>query len=96
MAQDNAAEPLLELKSEIGDYARKFLGNDKPRAKSGVVYAGDKADTSYHDGMVKEANESFRRAAEKRRGTNLKGSSSSETKRRSKRKSARRKPTQGK
>lgn len=95
MAQDNAAQPLLDLKSKIGEYARKFIGSDKPVSK-GVVYAGDKPDTSYHDSMVKAANESFRRAAEKRRGTTLKGASSSGAKRRSKRKSTQRKPNQGK
>ena len=96
MAQDNAAQPLLDLRAKIGEYSRKFLGDDKPLEKRGVVYAGDKPDTSYHDQMVKAANESFRRAAEKRRGTNLKGSSSSETKRRSKRKFTQRKRKQGK
>lgn len=58
MAQDNAAQPLLDLRAKIGEYARKFLGSDKPLAKRGVVYAGDKPDTSYH--------ESFRKAAQRK------------------------------
>lgn len=66
MAQDNAAQSLLDLRSKLGEYARKFLGGDKPLAKRGVVYAGDKPDTSYHDEMVKEANESFRKAAQRK------------------------------
>lgn len=68
MAQDNAAQPLLDLRAKIGEYARKFLGDDKPLAKRGVVYAGDKPDTSWHDEMVKEANESFRKAADRKVG----------------------------
>lgn len=88
MAQDDPAQGIINWEKNfwsLGGLLNKRSG--KPASKP---------DTSYHDQMVKEANESFRRADEKRRGTNLKGSSSNETKRRSKRKSARRKPTQGK
>lgn len=74
MAQDNAAQPLLDLRSKLGEYARKFLGDDKPSEKQGVVYAGSKPDTSYHDSMVKAANESFLKADEAKRKVGKKAS----------------------
>lgn len=89
MAQDDPAAGIEKWEKNFWSLGGLLKGKS-PRSSAA------KADTSYHDEMVKEANESFRKAAEKRRGTNLKGSSSRETKRRSKRKSARRKPTQGK
>lgn len=88
MAQQNfgAASPIAGYFKKIADF---FDNTPKPASLS-------KEDTSWHDAMVRKANESFREADEKRRGMTLKGASSSGTRRRSRRKSAQPKPKYGK
>lgn len=70
---ENAAEPLLNLRAEIGHLARLFLdGHDDgpPASGSGTPSDADWArqnNNPYHNEMVREANESFRIADEKKR-----------------------------
>lgn len=88
MAQDDPAQGIINWEKNfwsLGGLLNKRSG--KPASKP---------DNSYLDSQVKAANESFRKADEARRGTTLKGASSSGAKRRSKRKSTQRKPNQGK
>lgn len=59
MAQDSPAKPLLDLRDKLYSAADKFLSYDKPINKKST----QKSDTSWHDGMVKQANESFRKSA---------------------------------
>jgi hypothetical protein len=51
-----AAQPIVDLAVNVRDKAQRFLGNSKPT---------EKRDTSWHDSMVRTANESFRKAAVK-------------------------------
>jgi hypothetical protein len=51
----NAAQSLLNLRSQIGSFAGKIIGNDNGGGSK------SKVDTSWHDQMVKEANEGFRK-----------------------------------
>lgn len=61
MAQDNPAKPLLDLRDKLHSVADKFLSYDKPMSKN--KDASQKTDTSWHDGMVKRASDSFRKSA---------------------------------
>jgi hypothetical protein len=56
MAQE-AAQPILYYRDKLIDYAKKL----KEWGESG----SKKPDTTWHDNMVKNANESFRKQAEK-------------------------------
>lgn len=88
MAEDNPAQGIINWEKNfwsLGGLLNKRSGKAAP-----------KPDTSWHDAMVKKANESFRKTAEQKRGTTLKGTTSGAGKRRSKRKSTQRKPKQGK
>lgn len=58
MPQDSPAKPLLDLRDKLYSAANKFMSYDKPKKKE-----TQKADTSWHDGMVKQASESFRKSA---------------------------------
>jgi len=60
MPQDSPAKPLLDLRQKMYSAADKFLSYDKPIGKKS---AAPKEDTSWHDGMVKQANEAFRKSA---------------------------------
>lgn len=60
MPENNAAQSLLDLRSKLGDYARKALGG-------GGGSPSSTNDTSWHDSMVKAANKSF---ADANAGTN--------------------------
>ena len=85
---DNPAQGIINWEKNfwsLGGLLNKRSG--KPASKS---------DNSYLDERVKVANESFSKADEARRGTTLKGASSSGAKRRSKRKFTQRKRKQGK
>ncbi len=66
MAQEyGAAQPIFDVANKAYDaldWADKKTSPPK------------KVDTSWHDKMVSEANESFRKAADKERGTTLKSS----------------------
>lgn len=59
MAKDSPAKPLLDLRDKLHSAADKFLSYDKPMGKNTT----QKTDTSWHDGMVKKANEAFRKSA---------------------------------
>ena len=59
---DNPAQPLLDMRSKLGEWSRNILDRyDKP--------TGKKSDTSWHDSMVKEANEGFRKNSERKKLT---------------------------
>jgi hypothetical protein len=59
MAQDDAAQPLLDIRNKLIDYARKA----KEWGESGTK----NLDTTWHDEMVRKANESFQKDAEKKK-----------------------------
>ena len=56
---DNPAQPLLDLRDKISHYASKLTGKSQEPAKKAAP-----VDTSWHDQMVKQANESIRKQAE--------------------------------
>ncbi len=58
MAQSDPAQPLLNLRDKLIDYAKKA----KAWGESGTK----KPDTTWHDEMVRKANESFRKEDEKK------------------------------
>lgn len=58
MAQ-SAAQPILDYRDKLIDFAQKFEDWGKSGSKT------PKPDTAWHDEMVKKANESFRKASEK-------------------------------
>lgn len=70
---DSAAEPLLNLRAEIGHLARLFLDghDDSAPAASGAKPSNAdwarQTNNPYHNEMVREANASFRAADEKSR-----------------------------
>lgn len=66
MAQDyGAAQGLVDTAKR---YVRSLEGLDKVRRSAGLPSPYDRSqDTSWHDSMVRSANESFRKAAESSR-----------------------------
>lgn len=62
---DNAAQPLLDLRAKIGEYARKLTGRNGSSIRT--VSAAGRPNTSWHDAMVRRANASFRDAAARKK-----------------------------
>jgi hypothetical protein len=53
----SAAQPILDLRDQLAGFAGKVKSWPKPESK---------VDTRWHDEMVRKANESFRKAPEKK------------------------------